>query len=73
MLWVRRYLGDVAYKRLILSHHKDLSRGNFLIDDSEKNGAREFGGKLILFGSKEFPNWAGVMEYLRGVAPKREP
>ncbi len=23
LLWVQKYLGDVAYKRLILTHHKD--------------------------------------------------
>ncbi len=33
LLWVQRYLGDVAYKRLILTHHKDLNRGAYLIDD----------------------------------------
>lgn len=32
-LWVRRHLGEVAYKRLILSHHKHLVRGDYLIDD----------------------------------------
>ena len=38
--WVQKYLGDVAYKRLILSHHKNLNRGDYLIDDRpEKNGA----------------------------------
>ena len=25
-LWVRKYLGEVAYKRLILSHHKNLNK-----------------------------------------------
>ena len=31
--WVKKYLGDVAYKRLILSHHKNLNYGHYLIDD----------------------------------------
>ena len=26
--WVKKYLGDFAYKRLILSHHKNLNYGN---------------------------------------------
>ncbi len=31
--WVKKYLGDVAFKRLILTHHKNLNRGDYLIDD----------------------------------------
>lgn len=63
LLWVQKYLGDVAYKRLILTHHKDLNRGNFLIDDRKKNGASEFQGIHILFGSEEFPDWKTVIMY----------
>ena len=63
LLWVQKYLGDVAYKRLILTHHKDLNRGDFLIDDREKNGASEFQGKLIRFGSEEFPDWEAILKY----------
>lgn len=62
--WVKRYLGDAAYKRLILSHHKELNRGDFLIDDRTKNGAEQFDGELILFGSEHFPDWQAVAEYL---------
>ena len=63
LLWVQKYLGDVAYKRLILTHHKDLNRGDFLIDDREKNGASEFQGNLIRFGSEEFPDWEAILKY----------
>ena len=28
VLWVQKYLGEVAYKRLILSHHKNLADHN---------------------------------------------
>ncbi len=70
LLWVRRYLDEDAHKRLILSHHKDLSRGDFLIDDSEKNGAGEFkaatGGELVLFGPEgDYPDWPAVMAHMR--------
>jgi 5'-nucleotidase len=65
LAWVKRYLGANAYKRLIISHHKDLNRGDFLVDDREKNGAGQFSGELILFGSDLFPNWASVTQYLR--------
>lgn len=62
--WVKQYLGEICYKRLILTHHKDLNRGDFLIDDRTNNGAGEFKGELILFGSEQFPNWDKVLEYL---------
>lgn len=65
LVWVKRYLGDVAYKRLILTHHKDLNKGDYLIDDRMKNGASEFQGKLILFGSEQFPEWHAVVEYFK--------
>ena len=47
--WVKKYLGDKAWKRLILSHHKNLNRGDFLVDDRDANGAGEFTGTLIKF------------------------
>ena len=64
--WVKTYLGQPAYKRLILTHHKNLNRGDFLIDDRDKNGAKEFVGELILFGSAQFPDWPTVIKYLLG-------
>jgi 5'-nucleotidase len=66
LLWVKRHLGSVAYKRLILTHHKNLNAGHFLIDDRTKNGADRFGGEHILFGSEQFADWQSVMVYLRG-------
>lgn len=62
--WVKKHLGYNAYKRLILTHHKNLNKGDFLIDDRTKNGAREFEGELILFGSDEYPDWRSIVEYL---------
>jgi 5'-nucleotidase len=62
--WVKKYLGVVAEKRLILSHHKDLLRGDFLVDDRTKRGADRFVGKHIHFGTPEFPDWAAVSAYL---------
>ena len=67
LVWVQKYLGDVAYKRLILTHHKDLNRGDYLIDDRKKNGASEFQGKLIQFGSVQFPNWKAVLDYFKSL------
>lgn len=62
--WVKKNLGDAAYKRLILSHHKDLNCGSYLIDDRSRHGAAEFRGKWIHLGSEEFPGWGEVIKYL---------
>lgn len=62
--WVKKHLGEVAYKRLILSHHKNLNRGDFLIDDRVKNGVDKFEGEHIHFGTAKFPNWESVKSFL---------
>ena len=65
LLWVKTHLGIAAYKRLILSHHKNLNAGNFLIDDRTKNGAGEFRGEHIHFRTDKFPDWKAVVHYLK--------
>lgn len=81
--WVHKNLGydkeDIAHKRLILSHHKNLNIGNFLIDDRPNNGAWKFGGEWVHFGDGRnhktgtlcdlhsehtFLTWADVVNYL---------
>ena len=66
--WIQQYFGEgpdgIFYKRLIISHHKNLNRGEYLIDDRENNGAKDFSGELLLFGSERFPDWNSVTEYL---------
>lgn len=64
LLWVKKYLGESAHKRLILSHHKNLNRGDYLIDDRTKNGADKFQGEHIHFGTNDFPDWPAVVRYL---------
>ncbi len=64
LMWVKKYLGETAYKRLILTHHKNLNRGDFLVDDKEKNGAGEFNGEFIHFGTAKFPDWNAVRAHL---------
>ena len=65
LLWVQKYLGESAYKRLILSHHKNLNDGQYLIDDRTKNGADRFRGQHIHFGTEQFPDWPSVVAYLK--------
>lgn len=64
LIWVKKHLGKKAYKRLILSHHKNLNLGDYLIDDRLKNGADNFPGEHIHFGTDKFPNWETVCKYL---------
>lgn len=64
VIWVKRYLWDVAKKRLIISHHKNLNRGDYLIDDRTKHGAAEFIGEHIHFGTEKYPDWESVLKYL---------
>lgn len=68
LLWVKRHLGAAAHKRLILSHHKNLNRGDFLVDDRTKHGAGEFEGMHIQFGTARFPDWPAVLPFLRSAA-----
>tara|TARA_R110000823_G_scaffold315691_1_gene450137 strand:- start:121544 stop:122416 length:873 start_codon:yes stop_codon:yes gene_type:complete len=70
LLWVKKYLPDEAYKRLILSHNKHLVHGDFLIDDRTANGAGKFLGKHIHFGpkgDKDFADWKAVIAYLKNL------
>jgi len=81
--WVHNHLGfesgSAAYKRLIISHHKHLNVGDYLIDDRKHNGAGDFeewnksrGAKHIWFGSAhaksgrpgDFPDWDSVLKHL---------
>jgi len=70
LIWVKKYIGENAKKRLILSHNKNLNKGHFLIDDRLANGAGEFEGTLIRFGSEEFPNWDTVINYFEKYTSK---
>ena len=64
VIWVKKYLNEVVYKRLILSHHKNLNKGDYLIDDRTKNGVDKFEGEHIHFGQGKFKDWNAVTTYL---------
>jgi 5'-nucleotidase len=70
--WVQLHFGteegSPAYKRLILSHHKNLNRGAYLVDDRGARGASEFEGEWLRFGSDEFPDWRTTTAYLLDAA-----
>lgn len=63
-IWVEKYLGESAYKRLIISNDKSLFSGRAIIDDRTKYGVTKFKGEHIHFGSDRFPDWISVLKYL---------
>ncbi|HZJ40301.1 MAG TPA: hypothetical protein VFD20_05065, partial [Demequina sp.] len=69
--WVHLHLGRAegtpAYKRLILSHHKNLNRGDFLVDDRPgHSGVEKFEGEFLHFGADgKYRTWPEVVDYLR--------
>lgn len=69
-LWVKKYFDSdkpdgVFYKRLILSHHKNMciQPNAWLIDDRTAHGAELFGSHHIHFGTSAFPNWDSVLNF----------
>lgn len=63
-IWIENYFGDLFKKKLITTHRKDLLVGDILIDDRPNNGAKDFNGEWIQFGSKKYPNWEVICDYL---------
>ncbi len=63
-LWLEDHFGDRINRRLVLTHRKDLIRGDNLIDDRPNNGADKFKGEWIQFGSVSFPDWHSILNYL---------
>ena len=64
--WVTEHLDDVFHKRMVITHCKHLCEGDYLIDDRGTNGASEFKGEWIQFGSDRFADWKSVLSYLLG-------
>lgn len=69
LLWVKKHLGDgvdsPAYKRVILSHHKNLNTGDFIIDDRTARGVDLWDrARHIHFGQPGFETWDRVVEHL---------
>ena len=64
VLQITEYLDDVFHRRVVITHCKNFCKGDILIDDRGKNGANEFEGEWIQFGSEKFPDWKAVLDYL---------
>ena len=63
-LWIEEQFGEKINRKLILTHRKDLVKGDILIDDRPNNGAKNFDGEWIHFGSDKYPDWNTVLNYL---------
>jgi|TARA_R110001606_G_scaffold349075_1_gene498836 5'-nucleotidase len=61
--WIEKYIPK-AKRRLILSHHKNLNKGDILIDDTNYRGQSKFEGEWIHFGKGKFKGWSEVLEYI---------
>jgi 5'(3')-deoxyribonucleotidase len=65
-IWVEQHLGMEVVENLIISPHKHLNKGDYLIDDMPSGKGQDyFKGQLVLFGSLEFPNWRSVITYFK--------
>jgi 5'(3')-deoxyribonucleotidase len=64
-IWLGNHFGELAEKKLILTHRKDLNVGHFLVDDTLRNGVDGFKGEHIHFGTEKFPNWEITLKYLK--------
>lgn len=69
-LWIERYFGEVFYKKIIITHRKDLLNGDYLIDDRTANGACNFKGTHLHFGwdyinnkFNKYPDWEAILDY----------
>jgi 5'-nucleotidase len=64
-VWIERYFGIGFVSKLIICSNKGLLKGDILIDDHcEGKGQENFGGKLMHFGTNEYPNWIAVASKL---------
>ena len=66
---MKKYFGgdgqeNIFFRKVIFSSVKHLSRGDILIDDRTANGAGDFSGRHVHFGSPEFPDWQSVLDEL---------
>lgn len=69
--WIEREFPNIFHKRIVLTHRKDLLIGDYLVDDSLGNGAKDFKGELIRFGMdyktgliNEYPTWDDLLKKL---------
>lgn len=72
-LSIKKHFGHEWLKKLIISYHKELLIGDYLIDDrTSGRGQESFNGELINYGSDKFPNWRTIKKYLYNINYRSE-
>ena len=66
-LWTEKHFGLKTCENLGMTPNKNLLIGDYLVDDMPWNG---FGGKQLLFGSSEFPDWESIIDYFDNFVKK---
>ncbi len=62
--WCETNLGVPVWNRVTITNHKNLLLADYLIDaEPEVNGAPDFMGTLVHFGSEAFKTWEDVLTY----------
>lgn len=65
-IWVEQQLGFKYVDKLIISFHKNLLKGHYLIDDcKEGRGQENFEGEVLNFGRQSFPDWLSIRNYFQ--------
>lgn len=62
--WIEEHFGRLFHKKMAITHLKHMLKGDYLIDDRTANGAGDFEGLLIQFGTEKFPDWESVLNHL---------
>ena len=64
-VWIENHFGYSAVEKMIICSNKGLLKGDILIDDNAHGkGQESFEGRLMHFGSNEFPNWESITNEL---------
>ncbi len=70
-IWIENHFDYPFTKKLIISPNKGLLKGDVLVDDHiSGKGQEAFEGKILQFGTEEFPNWESVIQELGTLAER---
>lgn len=57
-------IGVPCWNRIMISNHKELLMGDYLIDaEPEKNGGGSFWGTVVEYGSARFQTWEEITDF----------
>lgn len=67
-VWIEKHFGYEFTEKLIISPNKGLLKGDILIDDLVSGrGQEHFEGKILQFGSANYPDWQSVMKFIENI------